>query len=96
MDNVVIAKSADISVNSLFEASCVYNVGNSTYLFISEAIGSDGNRYFRSLISSSLSGTWTTLAATATNSFARSNNAVFIGTAWSKIISHGEDGAQPD
>jgi hypothetical protein len=90
MGNIVIAKSADNDIHSLFEASCVYNVGNNTYLLIAEAIGSDGNRYFRSWTSSTLNGTWNALADTEANSFARSNNVVLTGTAWTKSISHGE------
>ncbi|KAF4625738.1 hypothetical protein G7Y89_g12426 [Cudoniella acicularis] len=90
MGNTVIAKSGDSGKNSLFEASCVYNVGGGQYLLIVEAIGSDGNRYFRSWTSTSLSGTWIALADSQTNPFARSNNVVFSGTAWTKSISHGE------
>jgi hypothetical protein len=91
MSEPVIAKSADLDHrNSLFEASCVYYVGNGTYMLIVEAIGTDGNRYFRSWTSSSLNSTWTDLAATEANSFARANNVVFTGPAWTKSISHGE------
>ncbi|KAF2233692.1 glycoside hydrolase family 62 protein [Viridothelium virens] len=75
---------------ALYEASNVYNVGNGQYLLIVEAIGSDGNRYFRSWTSNSPSGTWTGLADTEANPFARSNNVAFNGTAWTKSISHGE------
>jgi len=85
----VIALS-DSTPNNLFEASNVYNVGGGKYLLLVEAIGSDGARYFRSWTSTSLSGTWTGLANTESNPFARSNNVVFSGTAWTKSISHGE------
>jgi len=85
----VIALSDSVADN-LFEASNVYNVGNGEYLLLVEAIGSDGYRYFRSWTSSSLSGTWTGLADSESNPFARSNNVVFNGTAWTKSISHGE------
>jgi hypothetical protein len=85
----VIALS-DSNPDNLFEASCVYNVGNGKYLLLVEAIGSDGARYFRSWTSTSLSGTWTGLANTESNPFARSTNVVFSGTAWTKSISHGE------
>ncbi|KAE8413753.1 glycosyl hydrolase family 62-domain-containing protein [Aspergillus pseudocaelatus] len=64
-------------------------MGN-TYLFLVEAIGSDGARYFRSWTSISLSGTWTSLADTEAHPFARSNNVKFSTEAWSKSISHGE------
>jgi Glycosyl hydrolase family 62 len=90
MGDPVIAKTAEDGRNSLFEASCVYNVGNGTYLLLVEAIGTDSQRYFRSWTSSTLNGTWAELAATETNSFARANNVVFKGTAWTKSISHGE------
>lgn len=75
--------------NDVFEASNVYAVG-SKYLLIVEAIGSDGRRYFRSWSASSLSGTWTTDAATTANPFAGAANVAFTGTAWTKDISHGE------
>ncbi|TKA74543.1 hypothetical protein B0A55_04436 [Friedmanniomyces simplex] len=75
---------------ALFEASNVYSVGNDTYLLIVEAIGSDGNRYFRSWTSDALDGIWTGLAETEANPFARSTNVVFEGEAWTQSISHGE------
>ena len=88
MTNTVIALQD--SPDNLYEASNVYNVGNEQYLLIVEAIGSDGNRYFRSWTSDSIAGTWTGLANTEANPFARSNNVAFDGTAWTKSISHGE------
>ncbi|KAE8367995.1 glycosyl hydrolase family 62-domain-containing protein [Aspergillus caelatus] len=71
-------------------ASNVYSTGDGEYLFLVEAIGSDGARYFRSWTSISLSGTWTSLADTEAHPFARSNNVKFSTEAWSKSISHGE------
>ncbi|KAG9414614.1 hypothetical protein AC1031_008019 [Aphanomyces cochlioides] len=88
MSQPVIAMQ-DPSIFSLFEASAVYKAG-SQYLLLVEAIGSDGQRYFRSWTSNSLGGSWTPLANTEANPFARSNNVVFAGTAWTKSISHGE------
>ncbi|KAF2478387.1 glycosyl hydrolase family 62 protein [Lindgomyces ingoldianus] len=88
MGSTVIALSD--SKNALFEASNVYSIGESKYLLLVEAIGSDGARYFRSWTASSLSGPWTGLANSESNPFARSNNVVFSGTAWTKSISHGE------
>lgn len=88
MGSTVIALSD--SKNALFEASNVYSVGNGEYLLIVEAIGSDGKRYFRSWTSTSISGSWTGLANTESNPFARSNNVVFSGTPWTQSISHGE------
>ncbi|KAI1875005.1 uncharacterized protein JN550_002434 [Neoarthrinium moseri] len=90
MSNTVIAKSYDSTKNDLFEASNIYALGDGTYLLIVEAIGSDGNRYFRSWTSTSLTGTWNQLAASESNPFARANNVAFSGTAWTKSISHGE------
>ncbi|KAK0866263.1 hypothetical protein LTR87_015073 [Friedmanniomyces endolithicus] len=75
---------------ALFEASNVYSAGDGTYLLIVEAIGNDGNRYFRSWTSDSIDGTWTGLAETEANPFAKSTKVVFDGDAWTKSISHGE------
>jgi endo-1,4-beta-xylanase len=76
---------------ALFEASNVYKVkGTDTYLLLVEAIGSDGKRYFRSWTSTSLGGSWTPLADTEANPFARSTNVTFPAGAWTKDISHGE------
>lgn len=89
MSDPVIAMS-DSDRNKLFEASCVYTVEGGGYLLLIEAIGSDGNRYFRSWTADSLSGSWTPLADTEANPFARANNVVFDDGAWTKSISHGE------
>ncbi|PIG85733.1 glycosyl hydrolase family 62 protein [Aspergillus arachidicola] len=89
MGNTVIALQ-NTNTYALFEASNVYSTGNGEYLLLVEAIGSDGARYFRSWISTSLSGTWTSLADTEANPFARSNNVKFSAEAWTKSISHGE------
>ncbi|WP_199044582.1 non-reducing end alpha-L-arabinofuranosidase family hydrolase, partial [Glycomyces salinus] len=80
--------------NSLFEALNLYKVGDTgEYLLIIEAIGSDGNRYFRSWTADSLDALgneWTPLADTESNPFARSNNVSFPGGQWTNDISHGE------
>ena len=69
--NTVIA-AQDSNKYALFEASNVYKVqGSNQYLLLVEAIGSDGRRYFRSWTSSSLAGSWTQLAASESNPFAR-------------------------
>ncbi|MEH0580990.1 non-reducing end alpha-L-arabinofuranosidase family hydrolase [Streptomyces sp. B21-108] len=87
--NTVIA--AQDSKYNLFEASNVYKVqGANQYLLIVEAIGSDGRRYFRSWTSGSLAGSWTPLAASENNPFARANKVSFPSGAWTRDISHGE------
>ncbi|KAJ7479729.1 putative alpha-L-arabinofuranosidase precursor [Mycena latifolia] len=88
MSQPVIALS-DPNPDNLFEASNVYKVG-SEYLLIVECIGTDGRRYFRSWTSTSLTGSWTTYAATMTNPFAGAANVAFTGTPWTDDISHGE------
>ncbi|MFF9587535.1 non-reducing end alpha-L-arabinofuranosidase family hydrolase [Streptomyces achromogenes] len=76
---------------ALFEASNIYKVkGSDQYLMLVEAIGSDGRRYFRSWTSSSLAGSWSPLADSESNPFARANNVSFPSGAWTKDISHGE------
>ncbi|GAB1198172.1 hypothetical protein APSETT444_007480 [Aspergillus pseudonomiae] len=89
MGNTVIALQ-DSNAYALFEASNVYSTGDGKYLLLVEAIGSDGARYFRSWTSASLTGTWTALADTEANPFARSNNIKFSTSAWTTSISHGE------
>lgn len=88
--NTVIA-AQDSNKYALFEASNVYKVqGSNQYLLIVEAIGSDGKRYFRSWTSGSIAGSWTPLAASESNPFARANNTTFPAGAWTKDVSHGE------
>ncbi|CAK4079086.1 unnamed protein product [Aphanomyces euteiches] len=75
---------------ALYEASAIYTIGTNQYLMLVEAIGSDGNRYFRSWTASSIAGPWKALADTEANPFARSNSVAFPDGAWTKSISHGE------
>ncbi|MEU7083318.1 non-reducing end alpha-L-arabinofuranosidase family hydrolase [Streptomyces achromogenes] len=88
--NTVIA-AQDPDRYALFEASNIYKVkGSRQYLMLVEAIGSDGRRYFRSWTSSDLAGSWSPLADSESNPFARANNVTFPSGAWTKDISHGE------
>ncbi|MGW7689765.1 non-reducing end alpha-L-arabinofuranosidase family hydrolase [Streptomyces asiaticus] len=88
--NTVIA-AQDSNKYALFEASNIYKVqGSNQYLLMVEAIGSDGRRYFRSWTSGSIAGSWTPLAASEGNPFARANNTTFPSGGWTKDISHGE------
>lgn len=80
----------DANRYALFEAACVYRVGEGRYMLLIEAIGTDEKRYFRSWTSTSIRGPWTALADSEENPFARANNVEFEGTAWTKSISHGE------
>ncbi|WP_030948672.1 non-reducing end alpha-L-arabinofuranosidase family hydrolase [Streptomyces sp. NRRL S-646] len=88
--NTVIA-AQDSNKYALFEASNVYKVQDSNqYLLLVEAIGSDGKRYFRSWTASSLAGSWSPLAASESNPFARASNVTFPAGTWTRDISHGE------
>jgi Glycosyl hydrolase family 62/Cellulose binding domain len=90
MSQPVIAAS-NSTPSRFFEADNVYKVaGSNQYLLIVEAIGSDGRRYFTSYTSNAINGTWTPLASTEANPFARSANVTFSGTAWTKDFSSGE------
>jgi endo-1,4-beta-xylanase len=87
-DTVIAAQD---SKYALFEASNVYKVqGSNQYLLLVEAIGSDGRRYFRSWTTNNLAGSWTQLAASESNPFAKSTNVTFPSGAWTRDISHGE------
>ncbi|ELP64790.1 non-reducing end alpha-L-arabinofuranosidase family hydrolase [Streptomyces turgidiscabies] len=88
--NTVIA-AQDSNRYALFEAANIYKVqGSNQYLMLVEAIGSDARRWFRSWTTGSLAGSWTPLAATESNPFARANNVTFPAGSWTRDISHGE------
>ncbi|MGY1502741.1 non-reducing end alpha-L-arabinofuranosidase family hydrolase [Streptomyces sp. QTS52] len=88
-NTVVVAQ--DSNKYALWEASNIYKVqGSNQYLMLVEAIGSDGRRWFRSWTAGSIAGSWTPLAASESNPFARANNTTFPAGAWTKDISHGE------
>ncbi|MFE3601777.1 non-reducing end alpha-L-arabinofuranosidase family hydrolase [Streptomyces sp. NPDC059142] len=88
-NTVIVAQ--DANRYALFEAANVYKVqGSNQYLLLVEAIGSDGRRYFRSWTASGLGGSWTALAASEANPFARANNVAFPAGSWTRDVSHGE------
>ncbi|GAA3889118.1 hypothetical protein GCM10023084_47130 [Streptomyces lacrimifluminis] len=88
-NTVIVAQ--DSNKYALWEASNIYKVqGTNQYLMLVEAIGSDGRRWFRSWTATSLAGSWTPLAASESNPFARANNTTFPAGTWTRDISHGE------
>jgi len=90
-DSSTVIAASDPNKNNFFEADNVYKVaGTNQYLMIMEAFGPDGQRQFRSFTATSLTGTWTPLAATGSNPFAGDENVTFTGTPWTQSISSGE------
>nr|WP_246280702.1 non-reducing end alpha-L-arabinofuranosidase family hydrolase [Cellulomonas humilata] len=88
--NTVIAMQ-DSDRYRLFEAANIYKIaGQNSWLMVHEAIGTDGRRYFRSWTAPSITGSWTALADTESNPFARASNVTFPAGAWTRDISHGE------
>ncbi|MCC2317926.1 non-reducing end alpha-L-arabinofuranosidase family hydrolase [Cellulomonas chengniuliangii] len=88
--NTVIAMQ-DSDRFRLFEAANIYKIaGQNSWLMVHEAIGTDGKRYFRSWTAPSITGSWTALADSEANPFARASNVTFPAGAWTRDISHGE------
>jgi hypothetical protein len=74
----------------LREGGRIYKVkGTNTYLMTIEGYGS-GGRYIGAWSATALDGSWTPLAETEANPFAGSGNAAYVGTKWTKDVSHGE------
>lgn len=90
-DASTVIAASDPNKNNFFEADNVYKVaGTNEYLLIMEAFGPDGQRQFHSYTATSLTGTWSPLAATGTNPFAGDENVTFTGSPWTQSISSGE------
>ena len=90
-DASTVIAASDSNKNNFYEADNVYKVaGTNQYLLIMEAFGPDGQRQFHSFTATSLTGTWTPLAATGASPFAGDENVTFTGTPWTQSISSGE------
>ena len=90
-DSSTVIAASDSNNRNFFEADNVYKVaGTNQYLLIVEAFGPDGHRQFHSFTATSLTGTWSPLAATGSNPFAGDENVTYSGSPWSQDISSGE------
>jgi endo-1,4-beta-xylanase len=90
MNQPVIA-AQDSGQGTTFAASRVYQVvGTGQYLLLSQAFGPDGHGYLRSWRSTSIAGTWTSLADTPATPFAGAANIAFPASPWTSDIVRGE------
>jgi endo-1,4-beta-xylanase len=90
MNQPVIA-AQDSGQGTTFAASRVYQVaGTGRYLLLSQAFGPDGHGYLRSWTSTSIAGSWTSLADTPAVPFAGAANVAFPASPWISDIVRGE------
>jgi endo-1,4-beta-xylanase len=90
MSQPVVALQDANRLNMLNSISVYKVAGTGQYLLLMEAIASDGASFVRSWTSASLTGSWTPLAATESNPFARAGNVSFKTETGTRDIGVGE------